>query len=588
MENIKQLIDGDIGGKAKGYFAAVQILESEAFKREHESVFERLRFPVSFCIGTDLFHSFIEDNNFSELVDRCRKSKEEACFVNLSDEFLSGVLRDNYLDDLSKFLEGVEYPLAVRSSSVLEDRPGTSFAGKYETIFVSNRGTLQERLHSLAKAIKLVFASTYCPSAIKYRRRRHLMDDREEMAILIQEAIGREYEGYFMPLMAGVGFSNNGYRWNKEIKKKDGLVRLVFGLGTRAVGRGYARIFTPGKPLSRPEGNDVKEIIKFSQVTIDALNIKNNAIESFPFYKLVKNGMHGYPRSNGLFSLCDEGRHLYTPVTRLWSENHTPILTFDRILKRPWSGLHLPGVIRVMFKVLEESFGFPVDIEFAVRVDENEIANFYLLQARPLSQHEEMKPRKLPSDLPKDDILFSADRGVPSGRVRNIEYVVFVDPGIYAKWPFSERHEVARVVGKINSLLEGKGFILMGPGRWGSNKVDLGVPTRYSEISNCAMLVEIAHEHTDYLPEVSYGTHFFQDLIEDNIVYLPLYPDSPGVIYNLKFFTKNNSLPELLPDEYYRRFDELIHVVHIPSVTGGRRATATLNGEIDKGLVYLK
>lgn len=579
---------GEIGGKAKGFIQAREMLLSDEMRQEASDMVRIFRFPVSFFIGTDVFGTFIDQNELQVVVERCKYCNEEADFAHLRQRILEATLPLTLLRELSEILKEIRYPLAVRSSSLLEDRSGTSFAGKYETIFISNRGNLPERVQQLADAIKQVYASSYNPSALEYRRRHHLLEQREMMAILLQEAVGREFEGYYLPLMAGVGFSNSDYCWNPEIKREDGLVRLVFGLGTRAVGRGYARLFSPGKPLARPEGTSAREIDKFSQATIDVLNLEENRIDSFHFSRIVRSGVDCYPRAEGLFSLRDNN-HIYVPPTRLWSTEHKPLLTFDSVLMRPWCGLAIAPVMSAVFKRLEKGFGYAVDVEFAVRVDDdaNE-AHFYLVQARPLSQRDFLRARPIPKHVPKKNILFHMKKDVPSGRVRNIEYIVYIDPMLYHHWPHPERYEIARIVGRINRQLKGTVFMLMGPGRWGSANIDLGVPTKYSEISNCTMLVEIARMREGYVPEVSYGTHFFQDLIEDHIVYVPMYPDDPGVVFNEKFLRQESIFPTLFPEPYYRNFDDLIRVIHIPSVADGKLATAALNGELDEGLIYLK
>ena len=579
---------GEIGGKSKGFLKAKEILTGGSVKGRFPREASLLRFPSTFCIGTAVYEEFVKRNGLEEYICHARTSIEDEDYERLKQRFLDGVFPISFVKDVSKLLSELSYPLAVRSSSVLEDKPGTSFAGKYDTVFISNRGTAAERSEQLLTAIKDVFASTYNPSAVNYRTKHHLSDAEEKMSILLQEAVGREFEGYFLPLMAGVGFSQNGYCWNKEIKKEEGLVRLVFGLGTRAVGRGYARLFSPKKPLARPEGIDVREIDKFSQATIDALNLNSNRIESFHFSRVVRNGLDCYPRSERLFSLRD-GNHLYVPVTNIWDPQHKPVLTFDAILTSAWCGLYLPSVMDVVFKSLEQGFGYPVDVEFAVRVDDDkEEAHFYLVQARPLSQRSSMASHPIPQDVSEKDKLFTAVRNVPSAVIHNIEYIVYVDSYLYDKWPIGERHDVARVVGKINRALEGKTFMLMGPGRWGSAKVELGVPTKYSEISNCAILAEIARKTENYVPEVSFGTHFFQDLIEDCIVYVPIYPDDPGIIFNEEFLNKKNLFRKFFPDKYDSQYEGLIRVIHVPSVSGGRLAQAVMNGDLEKALIYLK
>ncbi len=577
---------GMIGGKASGYFKAKNYLERDDVRKSVPECAAAMRFPRTVCITADVFNSFVRENNLGPLIQQ-QKWKEETAYEVLRGHFLYGKFSEPIRDALRHVLEELDYPLAVRSSSMLEDQPGTSFAGKYETIFISNKGTLDERLEMLLRAMKEVYASTYNPSALQYRNKHGMLEDNEQMAIMLQQAVGREYKGLFLPLMAGVGFSRSGYRWNKDIKRENGIVRLVFGLGTRAVGRGYARIFSPGKPMARPEGTEARSITKFSQRVVDVLDLKHNALKQVDMKELVKDGFDCYPRAQRLYSLKDEN-YLYIPSTNLWDKAHKPVLTFDGVLSSPWLGLDLPKTMNWVFKELETAFDCPVDIEFAIRVDEDpEEAHFYLVQCRPLSQREELKPKPIPKVAPSKKI-FRATRQVPTARLKKIEYIVYVDPGEYKNWPANDRFAVARVIGKVNQILEGKQFILMGPGRWGSVNPELGVSIKYAEISNTKMLVEISIKEAEYLPEVSYGTHFFQDLIEDRIVYTPLYPDEEGVILNLNFLKKKNALCDLLGNEYYQKYEKLVYVVHVPSVAKGHFAEVVFNGTKDEGLVFIK
>lgn len=578
--------NGSIGGKATGFFKAKQhFLRSEVVSSS-PSLAAKLRFPVTACIATDVFDSFVEKNQLWPLIHE-HKWKEETAFEILKGHFLFGKFSDDVLDSFREILKKMTFPLAVRSSSMLEDRQGTSFAGKYDTIFISNHGSEEERLSQLCHAVKEVYASTYNPSALIYRKKHRFLKETEHMAILLQEAIGREYKGYFLPLMAGVGFSRNGFCWNDEIKKEDGIIRLVFGLGTRAVGRGYARIISPGKPSARPEGTNVASIAKFSQGLVDVLDLKENCIKHIKFREIVADGFDCYPRAERIFSLKDEG-HLYVPPTNLWNKEHEPIITFDGIIATPWLGLDLPQTAKWVFKELETAFECPVDLEFAVRVDDDaDEAHFYLVQARPLSQREELVPKPLPR-VPDENKIFAVSKGVPTAWLEDIEYIVYVDPIVYKNWPLAEKHAVARVVGKLNEFLEGKVFILMGPGRWGSGNPDLGIPVKYAEISNAKMLVEVSIKDADYLPEVSYGTHFFQDLIEDKIIYIPLFPDEDGSFLNKEFFEKGDDFGEVLLDDYYSKFGGLVRVINVPKATGGARAHASFNGKLDKGLVFVK
>lgn len=582
---------GSVGGKAAGFFKAKQHLEGR-----------EIRFPQTVCIATEFFNAFVRENNLSGQIQKY-KWDEESAFERLRENFLAGKFSAAVLSRFRKLLEKMTCPLAIRSSSLLEERPQTSFAGKYETLFISNRGTdlrcrtpsrdtLEERLQQFCDAVAQVYASTYNPNAMNYRKKHKLLKEKEEMAILVQEAIGSEYQGYFLPLMAGVGFSQNGYRWNPEIKKEDGLVRLVFGFGTRAVGRGYARLFSPGKPMTRPEGNDTGEIVRFSQEIVDVLDLKENILKQVRIEKLVKDGFECYPHSQKLFSLKDEG-YLYLPSTNLWDKNHKPVLTFDGVLSQPWLGLDLPKTIQRLFKELEKNFGCPVDLEFAIRIGngtpggETSQAHFYLVQCRALTQREDQKPQPLPK-IPNARKIFSVLKQVPTAVLKNIEYIVYVDPLRYKNWPAHDKQTVARVIGKLNRRLEEKIFVLMGPGRWGTMNPDLGVPVKYAEISNAKMLVEMSLKEAQYLPEVSYGTHFFQDLIEGGVIYVPLFPDDEGVIFHPEFFEKGDVFQKILSNEYYRRYKDLIKVIHIPSATDGCFAEGIFNGQIEQGMLYIK
>lgn len=577
--------EGLLGGKAKGYLKAKDHLQSPAVRDASPSLSRILKFPKTACVSTDCFNEFVKINNLGRLIEHHKWDHDKAYEV-LRRHFLKGIFPELAKNQLRKILQEMDYPLAVRSSSMLEDRPGTSFAGKYTTIFINNRGPLEVRLETLCQAIKEVYASTFNPNALSYRKVHGILDETEQMAILLQQAIGREYQGYFLPIMAGVGFSLNGFTWAPEIKKEEGIVRMVFGLGTRAVGRGYARIFSPKKPMVRPEGSDASDITRFSQGWVDVLDLEKNQIKEIRFEEIVKDGMNCYPRAQKLFSLKDD-KFLYVPSTNLWDIHHKPVLTFEAILAYPWLGLDLPKMMDWLFRELEGAMHCPVDIEFAVRVsDDSEVAELYLLQCRPLSQREDLKPKPIPT-VPDSEKIFYATKKVPTGSLGDIEYIIYVDPHLYKTWPTADRASVARVVGKLNRALDGKNFILIGPGRWGTTNAELGVTVKYGEIANAKMLVEVAIPDADYVPEVSYGSHFFQDLIEQGCLYTPLYLDGTAFL-NEAFFKRASVFHDLLPHKYFSQYAELIRVIHVPTVTGGHLASAIFDGEKEKGLLFIE
>lgn len=572
---------GEIGGKARGFFQARTILASDKIRSAFPELVLHLRFPETWVLPTDHYDAYVARNRLEQTLSDCetgRAGAEEACRA----AFLVGAFPPETLTALRQVIAQTTWPLAVRSSSLLEDRPGTSFAGKYLTLFINNRGSDTERLQQLCVAIRQVYASVGGQNAIQYRRRRRLLKQPERMAVMLQHAIGREFEGRYFPILAGVGFSQNPHCWHPEIKKGDGLVRLVFGLGTRAVGRGYARIFSPGHPTVRPEGAVAETVEKYSQGMMDVLDLTANEQRAIHFREVVRSGFDCFPGAERLFSLRD-GATIYLPPTRMWNPAHRPVLTFDAILSQPWADVMLPLLLKQLLQILEREFGFPVDTEFAGTI-EDETFYLYLLQARPLTQREEQNPRPLPKP-PAEDILFTVPREAPTGYLEQLEYVVYVDPDAYFALPREHRHTIARCVGQINRALEGKRFMLIGPGRWGSVNIDLGVPCKYAEVNNTALLVEVAKGA--YAPEASYGTHFFQDLIEDQIGYLPVYPEEPGAIFREAVFKQTNQLQQLVPDPFVARFADVIYVTHLPTATG-RKACAVLNGIEEKGVVYLR
>jgi hypothetical protein len=332
---------------------------------------------------------------------------------------------------------------------------------------------------------------------------------------------------------------------------------------------------------------DAEAITRFSQGLVDALDLRDNVLKHIRFGEIVTDGFDCYPFAQRIFSLKDEN-YLYTPPTNFWHKSHKPVITFDGVLASPWLGLDLPRTAAWIFSELEACFNAPVDIEFAVRVDDDpDEAHFYLLQCRPLSQREEMKPLSVPA-VPDGRKIIFIPRQVPTAHLPGIEYIISVDPLKYKNWPASDKFAVARVIGKLNQTLEGKTFILIGPGRWGSGNPELGVSVKYSEIANTKMLVEVSIKEADYLPEVSYGTHFFQDLIEDRIIYVPIFPDEEDAFINTRFLSDGSVFGKILTDEYYARYGEVVSVIHVPSVAGGRLAEAVFDGHVDEGVVFVR
>jgi hypothetical protein len=566
---------GKLGGKSWGLFLAYQIIRKST---EYASLLSGIRVPKTWYITSDGLLNFLQQNHLEDVLNRKYLEIDQIRreYPHLIQLFKNSRVSPEILGGLSMALDDLEgRPLIVRSSSLLEDRTGTAFSGKYKSLFLANQGSKQERLAALMDAIGEVYASTFGPDPIEYRIERGLVDLREEMGIMIQEVVGTRVGDYFMPAYSGVAFSNNEFRWSPRIKREDGLLRIVPGLGTRAVDRladDYPVLIAPGQPGLRVNVT-LEEVFRYSPRMMDVINLRTSAFESIEIRKLLRESGDRYPLIALLVAIWEDGR-LRPPLgSRIDFQKDEVVFTFEGLVTRT----PFIAQMRVLLKVLREKLGAPVDIEFACDGE-----TFNLLQCRMQSFARDTAPAPIPPEIPHEKLLFTAHRHVSNGRVPDITHVVFVDPRKYARLERqAELAEVGRAVGKLNKLLPRRQFILMGPGRWGSRgDIKLGVSVTYSDINNTAVLVEIARKEGNYVPDLSFGTHFFQDLVEASIRYLPLYPDEPGVVFNEEFLQKApNLLPELLPD--YAHLGEVVRVIDVPAATGGQILRVLMNAELD-------
>ncbi len=557
---------GKIGGKAAGMLLASRILHEMG----DSDIRENIRIPESYFLGADVMYAFMAINGLVHWADEKYKSQEQiqADYERIKQEYRDAVFPPDIREKLGDLLEEVEHrPLIVRSSSLLEDNFGTSFAGKYESVFVPNQGTPEENLESLVQGITSVYASGLNPDALLYRRSMGLLDYDERLAVLIQVVEGGPFDKYHFPHLAGVAFSRNLYRWSPRIRKEDGFMRLVWGLGTRAVdrvGRDYPRIVALSHPELRPDSS-AKSIRRYSQQYIDLINLAKNRFETRPVREVLT---HRYPLLRYIAQL-DHGGYLSTIRSNISERDlDNVVLTFDGVLKRT----PLADRMKRMLAILEEHYHRPVDLEFAVYLTETRTthpnARISILQCRPQARPEEGEAT-LPEHIREADLIFSTRRMVPQGKVSGIRYVLFVPPeGYYALPSAAERSKLARAIGRLNQTLEGQPFICVGPGRWGTTNPDLGVPIGYADIYNTRALVELAGEGIGPAPEPSFGTHFFQDLMEANIYPLAVFLDDADVIFSRKFFYETpNCLREFSPVA-----DDLESCLHLIRVSDFRPA----------------
>jgi hypothetical protein len=532
---------GKVGGKAAGMLLAMRILKETAPPEIRDS----FKIPVSYYLGSDVFYNFMSLNGLMHWNDQKYKTEDQmrADYPTLRKDFSKGQFPPEIIEGLDEILvEAGHKPLIVRSSSLLEDNFGTSFAGKYESIFLPNQGTYATKMAALTSAISKIYASIMDPDALLYRHHKDLADYDERIAILIQFVEGEQMGKYYLPHAAGVAFSRNLYRWSPQIREEDGFLRLVLGLGTRAVdlvADDCPRLVALSHPRLQPS-SDVRSSRRYSQQNVDVIDLEANQLTTVPVQDVLA---ANYPPLRYAVQIEQDG-YLANLLSHS-TEYKKMIVTFDGLLARTSFAKN----IREALKLLETHYESPVDTEFTVEVVENDspkpIINITLLQCRPQSHIKSEEEVALPANLKEEDIVFSTQRMVPQGIVQNIRYILFVtSEGYFSLTSQSERIELERAIGQLNAALKDQTYIAVGPGRWGTSTPDLGVHVSYSDIFHARSLVELAGEAIGASPEPSFGTHFFQDLMEAKIYPLAVFLDDDDTIFNRDFFyvTQNRVL----------------------------------------------
>ena len=507
---------GMIGGKACGMLLARAII-----RNTEPDIDEVLEPHDSFYVGSDVYYTYIVDNDFWDM--RIRQRSDEGYF-SLAEKFAELLMQGSFSEEMRTQLRRIiEYygqdPYIVRSSSILEDGFGNAFAGKYESVFCANRGTPEERLDEFEHAIKTVYASTMSLSALDYRKRRGLDKRDEQMALLVQRVSGSYYGVYYMPCAAGVGYSHSPYRFLKNADPTKGMLRLVMGLGTSAVDRtegSYPRLVSLDMP-ERTVYAGVADRHKFSQRKIEVINTALQDMERLPLQKIepelpryLQNVLleHDFEAERNLREM---GR--YVPST---------FVSCAGLVKNQ----KLMSQMQRMLRCIQDEYRSPVDTEFTINVSDSGEYSIDLLQCRPLQVLSDASGVTIPEDTPQEQILLES-RGASMGlsKVSKLDLIVYVDPVAYYSLPMNDKNTVARIVGKINWRFRGQGkhMMLMVPGRVGTSSPELGVPTAFSEISEFEVVCEMEETRAGYNPELSYGSHFFQDLVEAEILYTAVF-----------------------------------------------------------------
>lgn len=536
---------GLIGGKSAGMLLARTIL-LKSDKRWQE----RLGAHDSFYVGSDVFYTYLIRNGCWWMRRKLKSSKGSIfdSALDAQQRLLSGTFPE---DIKAQFMEMLnyfgQYPIIVRSSSLLEDAYGNAFSGKYESVFCANQGTPEERLESFIDAVRKVYASTMSPEALSYRAHWNLLDRDEQMALLVQRVSGSFYNDLFFPQAAGVGFSFNPYVWNDTIDPHSGMIRLVFGLGTRAVDRhddDYTRVVSLSDPLARPETAHA-DMRRYTQRKVDVLDLKANRLDSILLEEVVK-------RAQGLdlalFTSTDEDMEQRARDYGM-RDVFTKVLTFSDFL----SDTTFVSDMKDSLKLLQKAYNYPVDVEFTADFVDDSNLQINIVQCRPF------QVRKGNVMLPKvetvtDERIFLSSTGpiIGNSLSSSIDRIIYITPSAYSSLSESERYSVARLVGKLTHLKGDKkpvSIMLVGPGRWGTTTPSLGVPVSFAEINSVSIICEIAYMHEGLIPDISLGTHFFNDLVEMDMLYMAVYPERKGNRTDNNFFENGKNMLSKLISE---------------------------------------
>ena len=542
---------GAIGGKACGMLLARKIAEEclPEFRNHAEP-------HDSFFIGSDVFYTYLVNNNCWKL--RIEQRTPEGYFTK-APELREAMLRGEFSEQIREQFKAMlsyygQSPIIVRSSSFLEDGFGNAFAGKYESVFCVNFGSLEERLTAFEDAVRQVYASTMDPSALEYRLQRGLEKLDEQMSILVQRVSGSWAGPYYLPGVAGVGYSRCLYRTSQDVDPGAGMLRLVVGLGTKAVDRtedDYPRLVNLDRPTARSHSSTAYRH-RFSQHSIDVIDRERRAFRSVDA-ESVRQCLPGW-FCRLMFERDTEAE---AELREFGMSDEVWYVSCQGLLERT----EFPNIMRSLLKTLENVYGTPVDIEYAVNTDEYGDFVINLLQCRPLYIGQPGGKVTMP-ELPESDTFFKLkDSSMGLATSTDIDLVIEIDAKAYYEFPYSKKPLAAKAVGTINRALRdsGKKILLLAPGRLGTSSPELGVPVSFADISGFAGVCEVSDDRAGYMPELSYGSHMFQDLVEADIFYCAVWNDARTVAYR----------PQLLDGEpnrfadYCPNMPELEHMFRV-------------------------
>ncbi|MCK5001339.1 MAG: hypothetical protein KAS23_17465, partial [Anaerohalosphaera sp.] len=569
----KRLIgSGMIGGKAVGMLLARAILNKS--DPRWSGVLEA---HDSFFIGADIFYSFLVENNCWKIR---QNQKDPNTLMMGVDQARQRILTGTFPDFIiARFSDMLDYfgqtQIIVRSSSLLEDNFGNVFSGKYESVFCTNNGSKQQRLEKFIEAVRFVYASTMSEKALRYRANRDVLDQDERMALLVQRVSGKAYGNIFFPQLAGVGHSYNPYVWEESIDPKAGMSRLVFGLGTRAVDRSdddYTRVVALNAPEKRPESTFDK-VVRYSQKLVDVLDMEKGCLCSKRFSEIA-NDYSDLPIR--LFATYDSKLEQNgSSRSRHW------VLVFDELL----SNTSLVDDLREMLDTLRQAYDFHLEIEYTVNFFNDGSYKINLVQCRPLPIEESVSILGPNPDIEKHDIIINANSGIiGNSKTLTIDRLIYVVPEVYGQLSERDRYAVARQIGQLAHLDGNINIMLLGPGRWGTSTPSLGVPVSFAEINTVSVICEIDSMHQGLVPDLSLGTHFFNDLVEMNMLYIGFFGSREGNVLNSEFL---QNAPNRLTD-LVENVQPLDHIIRVIDSTDDQKMVLHTDAIKQNALVYLE
>lgn len=551
----RQIGSGLIGGKSVGMLTARAILEHS----DVPAFGDVLEPHDSYFIGTDVFESFLVGNGWWEQWTAHKADPGVATAQALHEVLPTGSfpwpVREQFIDMLEYYGQA---PIIVRSSSLLEDNFGNAFAGKYDSVLLANRGTPDERLAALEDAVRFVYASVVSEPALRYRADRGLLGLDEEMAILVQRISGDQHGDWFLPAAAGVANSSSPYVWQPGLPDH-GMARLVVGLGTRAVDRtggDFARIVALADPSLSPVA--AEDLSRYSQRRVDLLDAAENSLVTVPLRR-VRERATGIPWD----LLMSPDPAAARRMRELGRRGPAPeSVDFTGLLGRT----EFPTLLRRMLQTLSAAYDYPVDIEFTVNLDATGSMRVNLVQCRPLQTGRAGVGQGVPAVDPQRCLIATTGTFLGGNVHVPIDLVVLVRPDLYLALGEPDRYAVARAVGVVNRWIGSRSALLVGPGRWGTSTPSLGVPAHFTDLNAFRAICETTYSAGQFSPELSYGSHFFQELVESDILYAAVFQNRDGTVFRPEVLAGLTNLHADVVDTDAAHLVDVIQVLATPGL----------------------